>query len=191
MLKIFEQPWSLLIVAAFALIVILIIRKIVPDKQHWWQLLLPILIATAAFGLDFLVQTDTEQIKTIIKRAAKAIEHEDVDAFKLTISEDYYDSYHRSKKALIIHCRARLSEPLIEKNIARLVSIDLSNPNATVVFTVRVLFDKQSLVYQNFKRLMLVKVRFELQKQRNNKWLINRAEILEIDRQPAKWKNIR
>jgi len=190
MWNIFEQPWLLLITAALVLIVLLIIRAVLPEKRHWWQWLVPVLIAAAAFGLDFLVKTDIEKIREVIKTASKAVEEENPAAIEPLISPNYRDSYHRSKTRLISHCRARLAEPLVEKNITRIPEINIQNSNATAVFTVRIVFDKQSYVYQEFKQLMLIKLQAQLQKQADGEWLISRSEILTIDRQPANWRRI-
>lgn len=190
MSNIFEQPWLLLIAAVLLLIVLLIVRAVLPEKRHWWQWFVPLLIAAAAFGLDFLVQTDIEKITEVIKTASKAVEEENPAAIEPIISPDYSDSYHITKTRLISHCRARLAEPLIEKNITRISEINIQGSKATALFTVRIVFDKRSYIYQSFKQLMLIKIQAELQKQADGEWLISRAEILTIDRQPAKWKHI-
>ena len=191
MSSIFEQPWTLLITAIVALLVLLIFRRVSPESRHWWQLALPAFLAVAAFGLDFLVETDLEKINALISTAAKAVEEENPDAIEAIISENYRDSYHNTKQNLMYHCRAKLSEPLIEKNIARTVSMEISPPNATVVFTVRMVFDKRSYVYQSFKSQMFSKIKIDLQKEPDNRWLISRAELLELDRRPATWQNIK
>lgn len=192
MFDVFERPWSLLIVAIVALPVLLMFRGIFPEKRHWWQLALPAFLAVAAFGLDLLVQTDLEKINLVIDTGVKAVEQENPDAIELIISENYSDSYHRTKTALMRHCRRTLSEPLIEKNIKRIVEIDVSPSRTTAeaTFTVRIVFDKRSYVYQSYKRIMLAKVKVNLQKEQS-KWLINQAELLELDRQPVNWQNIR
>jgi hypothetical protein len=190
MSNIFEQPWLLLITAVLVLIVLLIVRAVLPEKRHWWQWLVPVLIAAAAFGLDFLVRTDIEKITEVIKTASKAVEEENPAAIEPLISPDYRDSYHITKTRLISHCRARLAEPLIEENITRISEINIQDTKANVVFTVRIVFDKQSYVYQEFKQLMLIKLQAQMQKQADGEWLISRAEILTIDRQPANWRRI-
>jgi len=191
MFNIFERPWGLITVAIAALLILLIFRAVLPEKRRWWQLGLPTLILVAAFGLDLLVQTDLEKINAVIDTGVKAVEQENPDAIEPIISNNYSDSFHNSKAALIAHCRIRLSEPLVEKNIKRTVSIDIQPPIATAIFTVRLLFDKQSYVYQNFKSQMLTKVKVDLQKQPNNQWLINQVELLEIDLHPANWQDIK
>jgi len=167
------------------------VRSIFPEKRHWWQLVLPALLAVAAFGLDLLVKTDLEKINAVINTAVKAVEEENPDAIEAIISEDYRDSYHNTKGKLMYHCRARLVPPLVKKNYKTILEIEISPPTATAVFTVRVVFDKKSFVYHSFKRIMLAKVKLNLQKQQDNSWLINRAELLEIDRQRANWRDIR
>ncbi len=193
MSDIFEQPWTLLIVAILVLFVILILRRIFPEKRHWWQLALPTFLIAAAFGLDFLVQTDSEKINTVINTMVEAIEEEDPDAIEQIISDNYRDSYHSTKEILIYYCRMKLSEPLVEKNIKRVLSIEISPPKttATAIFTVRTVFDKQSYVYQNFKPIMLTKIKLDLRKGPGNNWLVSRVEILEIGGQTAKWRDIK
>jgi hypothetical protein len=166
------------------------VRRIFPDKWHWWQLALPVLLAAAGLALDYLVQTDTEKIYAVISTGVNAVEKEDPDAIEAILSDNYQDSYHPTKGALMAHCRATLSEPLVEKNIKRIVSIEVSPPTAIAIFTVRILFDKQSYVYQSFKAQMFVKIKLDLQKQHDS-WLISGAELLEIDRQPADWRHIK
>jgi hypothetical protein len=188
MFNIFEQPWTLLTVAVVVLCVVFGFRSIFPEKHRWWLWLLPILLVVAAFGLDFLVETDSEKINSVINKGVKAVKDENPDAIEQIIADDYTDSYHSSKSVLMAHCREVLSEPLIEKNIKRTVSMDIQPPKATAVFTVRILFDKQSYVYQSFKQQMLTEVQADLQKQPDGGWLINRVELLKIDFQPASWQ---
>ena len=208
MFNVFEQPWGLLIAAVVASLILLIFRHTI----RWWLWFLPGLLVVAAFGIDFLVETDTEKIDAVINTAVLAVEKEAPDLIEPLIADDYSDSYHKTKDALMSSCRAMLSEPVIEKNIARMVSMDvqparrrglarLDSPSsarqaeggpskATAIFTVRVLFDKNSYVYESLKSQMLTKVKLDLQKEPNGGWLINRVELLAINLQPASWKFI-
>jgi len=191
MFDFFEQPWTLIGAAILVLLVVLMLRRIFPEKRYWGQWLLPLFLAALAFGLDYLVQTDLEKINAVIDTAVKAVEQENPDAIEAIISDNYRDSYHNTKKHLMYHCRARLSGPLVEKNKKRLPIIEISPPNATVTLTVIIHFDKQSYVYQEIQRLMQTKAKINLQKQQDGRWLINRVEILEINMQRAKWRDIR
>ena len=193
MFDVFEQPWGLLTVAVIVLLILLMFRSIFPEKRHWWQLALPAFLAVTAFGLDRLVQTDLEKINKVINIAVKAVEEEKPDAIDAIISENYSDSYHRNKRVLILHATRVLSEPVVEKNIKRILEINISpsKRTATATFTIRVVFDKRSYVYQSYKRIVLAKVEINLQKELGKGWLINQAELLELDRQPVNWQHIR
>lgn len=192
MFNIFQQPWTLVGAAVLLLFAMLTFRSILPEKRRWWQLLLPLLLTSAAFTLDFAVKTDLEKINAVINKGVKAVEDENCYAIEAIISDSYSDSYHKTKKDLMYHCRARLSPPLVEKNKKWPPTIEISPPKATVILTVVMHFDKQSYVYTEFnKPLMITKTKLYLQKGANKKWLITRAEVLEIDRQPTSWKQIK
>jgi len=186
MFDIFDQPWTLLIAAILVLLVMLMLRRIFPGKKHWGQLLLPAFLTAAAFGFDLLIKTDLEKINAVINTGIKAVEEENPDAIEAIISDNYRDSYHNTKKDLMEHCRARLSEPLVAKNKKRPPIIEIASPKATVTLTVIIHFDKQSHVYQDI-RLMWAKVKLDLQKGQDKRWLINRAEVLELNKQRANW----
>ena len=81
-----------------------------------------------------------------------------------------------------------MSEPIIEKNVHRIVSMDVRPPNATVVFTVRVVFDPRGPIYE-YRKMMFFKLQAELRKE-GEEWLFTRFEVLEIDLQPADWQHI-
>ncbi len=190
MFNVFEHPWGLTTIAIIASLILLIFRSIFPEKRCWWQWLIPAFLILAAFGLDSLVETDSEKIDSVINTGVKAVENEDPDTIEMILADNYSDSFHSTKSALMSYCRATLSEPLVEKNIKRTVSIEVQPLKATVIFTVRILFDKQSYVYQGFKQQVLTEVQADLQKQPDGRWLINRVELLKIDLHPADWRTI-
>ena len=189
MFEIFEQPWTLVGAAVLVLFGMLTFRSFCPEKRRWWQLLVPLFLAVAAFGADMLVQTDLEKINSVIKAAVKAVQQEDCSAIEATIANNYSDSYHSTKKHLLDHCRRELSKSLVEKGKKTGLMINISDSNATATLFALIILDKNSSISQ-YKSFFQVKVRLSLRKQLDNKWLINRIEILEIDRQPANWNLI-
>lgn len=191
MFDIFEQPWTLVGMAVLVLFGMLTFRSICPEKRRWWQLLVPVFIATAGFGLDFIVKTDLEKITAVINISIKAVEEENCNAIAAIISDNYRDSYHDTKEHLMAHCRMKLTPTLVAKNKKRFLVIKVSPPTAAAVLTVLTTFEKESYAYQNLKRTLLIKIRLHLQKEQNKGWLINCAELLELDRQPARWRDIR
>ncbi len=191
MFDFFEQPYTLVGAAVLVLFGMLTFRSVLPEKRRWWQLLVPALVVAAAFGMDLAVRTDLEKINAVINTCIKAVEEEDCNAIEAIIAEDYRDSYHNTKRDLMRHCRTRLSQPLVEKNKKRACLVQLSPPNATATLFATIIFEKDSYVSVNYKAWLMVKVRFSFQEQPDKTWLINRIEILELDRQPANWSQIR
>jgi hypothetical protein len=185
---------SIQVVLCLAITVLLtfqIIHIIQTYERHRWQWFLPIALAVAAFGFDFIVKTDSERIDKLISVARRAAEQEDFDAMAALISPDYSDSFHNTKDGLMSHCRNLLSEPLIEKTRKINMIVDISSPKAEVTLTSRIHFEKQSHVYRDYSPFVTLKIRLYLQKEQGKRWLIHRAEILEIGGQPYKWRDIR
>ena len=191
MFNFFEQPYTLIGAAVLVLFAMLTFRSVIPEKRRWWQLLVPALVAAAAFGLDLAVRTDLEKINAVINTCIKAVEEEDCSAIEAAIAEDYHDSYHNTKRDLMRHCRTQLSQPLVEKNKKRACLVQLSPPNATATLFATIIFEKDSYVSVNYKAWLMVEARLSFQEQPDKTWLINRIEILELDRQPTNWSQIR
>jgi len=190
----FEQPFTLLFASILTLLVSVVNWMISPLKQSQYLkagIGAAIFLAISAFAFDALVDTDKEKINAVIEKAVDAVENEDCKTINELIAQNYRDSYQRTKKSLMHDCIVRLSEPLVEKNVTTILSLEIAPPQATTIFTVRMLFDKESFVYQNFNRQMFVKVKANLRKQPNKEWLIGRVEFFEINRQPASWKTIK
>ena len=191
MFDFFEQPYTLIGAAILILFGILTFRSFCPEKRRWSQLLVSVFLTVAAFGVDILVQTDTEKINSVINTAIKAVQQEDCSAIEAVIANNYSDSYHITKKLLLDHCRRELSKPLVDKGKKTGLLIDISDSNATAILFAVIIFDKNSYISQNYKSFLLVKARLSLRKQPDKRWLISRIEILELDRQPTNWNHIR
>ena len=188
---IFDKPWTLLGAAVLVLFGMLTFRSIFPEKRRWWQLLVPVFFVVAAFGLDMLVQTDLEKIHSIINATLKAVQQRDYNAIEAAIADNYSDSYHGTKLQLMAHCRKELQRSLIKKIKKTGLLPDISDSNAKAILFATVIFDENSYISQNYKSFILVKARLSLQKQPDKRWLISRIEILELDRLPTSWKEIR
>jgi hypothetical protein len=191
MFDFFEQPWTLVGAAVLVLFGMLTFRSVFPEKRRRWQLLVPVFLAAAAFGLDGIVQTDLEKIDAVLAKGIKAVKAEDFKAIESILSDRYSDSYHRTKQHLLDHFKRVLSEPLIanHKQTGRLV--DIKGSEAAVVLFTTVTFEKNSRVAQNYTSFLMTKTKLSLQKRPDGKWLIGRIEVLELNRQPANWGYIR
>lgn len=182
---------AILCLAIAALLTLQIIHIIKTYERRRWQWFLPIVLITAAFGLDLLVKTDLEKINTVISTIQKASEQEDSEAIGSLISADYSDTFHNNKDALMNHCRRLLSEPLVRKSSEMGMKIEISPPKAEVTLTMVIHFDEQSFVRREYKSFVILKMELDLQKELDKRWLINSSEILEIDKHPFSWRDVR
>jgi hypothetical protein len=188
MWNIFEQPWTLVGMAILVLLGVLTFRSVWDDKRKWWQWLLPLGVAALGFGLDAAVTTDREKINQIIQTSMTAAEQEDCAALARLVAADYEDSHHKSKLALIDHCRERLVPPAVEKVGKVGMALEITPPTAVVTLTVKVTFEQESYWVRNYgKSAALVKARFWLRKQADANWLVTRIELLEVDTVPVNW----
>ncbi len=184
----FEQPWTLLAAAVLVLFGVLTFRSIWSEKRRWWQWLLPLGVAALALGLDLGVATDLEKINGIITTAIRAAEQEDCVTIARLIAPDYADSFHKSKQALMIRCRDRLVPPAIEQIRKLDTIVEISPPRATATFTMLMKFDKDSYWANAYKQYALVKMQLYLRKQPDKTWLVQRAEVLEVDKTSVSWR---
>ncbi len=190
MFNLFETPWLLLIISIIVLAVVTIIRQSRPDKSRWWQLLMPVILAGLAFGVDFFVKTDYEKIESVIDLASKAAAGRDIDQVDVIISPDYHDLIHDSKDELMAFCRAIFSTPLIEKTKTRYTIIKVSAPKATCELEVVVHLEPES-IYAAAGRIIFIKAKLYFTKTPKRNWLISGSQILAVNNQPSNWKNIR
>ncbi len=190
MFDIFQQPWTLVGVAVFLLFVVFTIRSVFPEKPRRWLFLLPIATAGLAFGLDHFVQTDLEKVHAVLAKAAVAVQEEDYAQIAAVLSADYEDSRHDSKAALLAEARRRLDASQVQNNKKLGATIQFSQREATAMVTWLVRFEPDSTVARNYRPAIFMKMRLYLRKQPDGSWLINQAEITEIDRQPISWRQI-
>ena len=183
----FEQPWTLLGAAVLVLLGVLTFRSVWYEKRRSWQWLLPAGVALLAVGLDFGVTTDREKINRVIKTGLKAVEAEDSAAIARLIADDYQDSYHKSKESLLSQCRARLVPPAVQKVRKINAKVEVAAPEAKATLTIWMTFDKDSFWAQAYKPTALVTVQLYFHKQPNKTWLVNRAEVREVDKTPVTW----
>jgi len=184
----FEQPWTLLGAAVIVLFALLTFRSVWPQKQRWWQWLLPVGVAALGLGLDFGVATDLEKVNQVMRTGMKATEQEDCAAIARLIAADYRDSFHKDKQSLLNRCRARLVTPAIERVRRVGAGVEIKAPEATVTFTMSVKFEQESYWVRSYgKQAALVKAKAWLHRQPDKSWLITRIEVLEVDTMPVNW----
>jgi hypothetical protein len=190
MWNVLEQPWTLLGVSILTLFGVLTFRSVWAEKRRWWQLLIPLVLAGAAFGLDYLVATDLERIRSTAKALLAAAESEDCEALAALVAPDYRDSHHASKAALLRHCRQELNGPTLEVVKKKGDEVELSGSQATMTVSLFTRFEKDSRIAKQYKQIFLARVRLDMVKRGDGRWLIRKAELLEVDRFPMSWGSV-
>ncbi len=193
MWDIYEQPWALVGLAVITLFVVFTIRSVIPEKRHWWQLLIPVLIAAAAFGLDHFVQTDKEKIEVILDAGMQAVENENFNDVYSFLSDDYSDSLHSSKQKLIDFTQRKLDTNIVEKckKTDSLITLSQNNTKAKVNLFMLITLGKDSPVAQVYSvPLFKLKVDVDFVK-KNDNWLIDCIELKSVNKQNAKWTDVR
>ncbi|MBN1807358.1 MAG: hypothetical protein JW837_19080 [Sedimentisphaerales bacterium] len=189
MWNIFEQPWTLLVAASIAILLIAIIKNSIPDKHRILLRLIPVLIAALGLGLDYFIKTDTEQIKTIIKTAVKSVENEQPKVIEPLIADDYQDSMHKNKNEIMKECRAYLRPPFVDNVFYSISSLDINKNEASVVLLNRIFFEEGS-EYSEWIKVMTAEFKIDFRKTAGKGWVVSQVELSSLNGNPAKWKDI-
>lgn len=189
MTNIFQTPWLLLFISLVLLMVVAVLRQSFPEKQRWWQLVLPLVLAIIALGLDYFIKTDYEKVKQAIKHARDAVVAEDADALARTLSPGYSDISHNSGDKLVRFMRSFFTTTQIDKAPQRGGQIDINAPTATAENVYRVHVEPNS-AYTQAATIYFVKVRMRLRKNADAQWLIAGFELVELNFQPFRWRDL-
>lgn len=192
MFDFFEQPYTLVGVAVLVLFGILTFRSVLPEKRHWWQWLLPVVLVGASFGLDAAVKTDSEQINAVIDIGIAAVGTKDIAGIERIVSPDYRDSTHGSKERLLHYCRQAVAQNQVvsaKKKGIRLTNLSKSSATANVF--IQMIFDKNSYFAENYKPSAQIKVDVTFEKRAGPGWLVRCVELRGIDGQSCNWRQVR
>jgi hypothetical protein len=190
MWNIFEHWWTALLIAGIVQLVLAIIHVIKPESRKIWHIFVPLSIIIIGIGIEQMVQTDMEKIDTLIKQCLTFTADENINGIEAILAADYSDSCHNSKKIAIEYCRKWMSRPLIAQNkLFAPPDVAISNSIAQVNMIVVTHIDPKSNFYDSAK-VLIVKARLFLERDANKRWLVQRAELLEINNQPIKWSDI-
>ena len=190
MFNFYEQPWTMVGFAIIALFIILTYRSVFPEKKRAWQLLIPLLIVLAGFGIDRAVTTDKEKINAIIVSGIKAVKAENFNAIDSYISDDYRDSFHKSKQQLIDHVQGKLHMNEVEKAKKTNIVILVNGNTAKVNLFMKIVLNPNSEIKQEYNiSVVPMKIDLTFIKQ-NNKWLINSIELRSVNLQPVRWSEV-
>lgn len=181
---VFENVWVLLTVAGVALVVVYGIRQAKPEWGYW-PLLIPLGLVALAFGLDAVIQTDTEAINAIISTSKRAVVNGDVKTLMAFVSPDYSDRSHRSKAALENEVKQVLNAASIKKVKiqSHLLTINAGTAHSELNVVVHL---GEGNLYTEMGSLVFVGVELSYEKL-GKKWFISSGEVVSVNNQPWHW----
>ena len=190
MFNIFQSPWPLLVTAVITWMALVILSQSRYEIRRLWQLLIPLAIALAAFGIERLVMTDREKIEDIIVSAKSAAINRQPQVFDLLLSDDYSDILHESKEQMMMFCNRKFSREIAENIITQFSNITINSPTATGNFGFIITLDKDS-PYAVIAGVMSVKATIYFEKAENGNWYIKSSDVTELNKQPVSWKQVK
>ena len=186
MLKIFDQPWTLLVIGVWLIIAVLIAARFWPLKFTRKHLLIGPAVIALAFALDYFVVTDREKIETIMDTLVWATQEEQAEDIVKFISPDYTDKNHRSREVFNQVCRKILSQPQIEKNWVTDQQLEFNKPRATVMITVLTQLDPRN---RWIAGVSVIKTSWilDFSKQPDKSWLIDKVVLDKFNDEEVDW----
>lgn len=191
MWNVFEYPFVGLGIAIIAMLALWIFWAVRPEKKRRLHYLIPLLIVIASAAVSYFVQTDKEKILGAVNKGIMAFERQNIEPIKEIIADDYADSHHSSKAYIAAYCQGLFETAMIEKVTFFSRQIEIENGKATFAFEAMIKFAEQSHIAQMGKSFLIVKAKLYFEKTIDKRWLINSSEILELDRKPINWEQIR
>lgn len=186
MWNIFENVWLLLTAAGISFVIASVVRQ---EKPEWGfrPLLVPLLLAAAAFGIDRFFVTDYEAVSAIVPACKKAAAAQNVQGFAPHISPNYRDSFHRSKADLIRAAESVIHRAAVEKIRTQSHVITIDGNTASSELAIAVHLDPNN--QYGAGSLVFVEMEFEYEKV-GEEWLIRRMEIKSVNYQPMDWSDV-
>jgi len=188
-MSIYESPCILLTAAAILLVAASIVCQIRPGWKRW-PYIVPLLIGALAFGLDLLVKTDAEQIRTILNDCRTSAVEGRIDQLGLCIADTYMDSLHRSKESLLNAAEGILQNACLERVLERGLNLQIEGDRAASRVRYRVHLNPQRSRYAVGGSLLFVSLEFEFFRQPNGRWLIQQILLESVNDHPMSWREI-
>ncbi len=188
MWNVFESYWLLLTIAGIALIVVSMLRM---DHPEWGRkpLLIPLVLAALAFGLDAGFKSDSEYLRYIVTTAKNAAADNDVRTMMQFISPNYSDVRHKSRNHLDSSMKYYLGKAAIEKIKTQSHVLTLDSKTAASSEWNFVLHLDQDSQYSAAGQIVFIGMKFEFEKI-GKKWFIKRAELISVNGDRMGWGSV-
>jgi hypothetical protein len=149
-----------------------------------WPFAVPLLVGAAAFGLDYLVQTDAEQIRAILNDCRKLALEGRIDQIEPYIADTYMDPAHRSKDALLQSAKAIIQSTGLERVVKRGHTLKIDGSRAVSQVRFRVHLNPQKSQYAIGGSLLFVFLEFQYVRQPDGRRQIQQAMLLSVNDLP-------
>lgn len=189
MTSIFEKPWLLLTIAAGLLIVAGVVCQIKPRWKRW-PFFVPLLVAVLAFGIDRLVQTDAEQIQSILTACRHHAVAGTIRQIAPYISDTYMDPIHSSKEATLRSVEAVIQRACLERVVERQHTLNIEGDTAVSQVRFRVHLNAQQSQYAIGGGLLFVTLEIHYIRESDGQWRLQRVMLTSVNDQPMGWQNI-
>ena len=187
MWNIFENSWLLLTLAGIALVIASVVRQEKPDWGYK-PLLVPLLLAALALGIDYAVTTDYEAVSSIVPACKRAAIDENPNRIMEHISPNYRDKYHRDRTALLNRVRHTINGASIKKIRTQSHTVTIEGTKARSELTMAVHMNNDSR-YAPYGTFFMVEMNFGYEKIAD-RWYIFQMDIKAVNYQPMNWNVI-
>jgi hypothetical protein len=185
-MDIYQSPWTLIITAVALFCIITIFRNVKPEMRRWWQLLIPFVVLAAAFGIDYLVETDKEKITARIHEARAAVLNRKPKVIIEMIDEDYQGQHRYDRNIIMRKAQQYFSRPFAEKIRINYNEITITGDEATSQLSVTVHFDESADAAQ-FVTLAIIQANIGFVR-RGDDWMVKSVEIEKVNnKEPPRW----
>jgi hypothetical protein len=185
---VFESPWLLLTVSAVLLGGAGIVWQ-GRGRRGGWVFLVPLVTASAALGVDWLVQTDAEQIESMLNACRRAALAGDSGAIGPFLSEDYRDPVHLTKAQFLEGAEEIFRRAGLQRVVQRGHKLQIEGERAKSRVRYRVHLDPQRSAYAAGGGLFFVVLEIDYRRQ-GGRWQIQRVVLVSVNDTSMGWTDV-
>jgi len=186
MLNPLETPWLLLIIGIVIMAIGSIVRNSVSPKKGLQLIVAGLLLAAAAFGVEYSFQTDNEQVHGLIYTCRTAVITNKPGMIGPCISNQYRDSIHPSKSDFTANADRIIRMAGVNKIRFQSITLQFTGNSARAGLNMAVFMDPNKSAFAA-GGLFFVEMTIEFQKENNIGWVITSSEVVSVNNERAGW----